>query len=208
MSAAGWLGRMSSAGNVQGLSALGRGTGGAAEDGPNTARPSRGSPPPAPGHGDGCHAAAVGRRLRTLAAPPGSAMTTPPGHGRSRRRRWRAWRPPGGRGASTSTKTQSTEHDRLQLVNYRTGRPIPHRHAGPRHRMPLGRHYQLHQASAAEAGFVQHVVSGQRRRATVGQPIRCCSVALAGWVRSEAGLRLVNGLVASRATSASDSTRS
>ena len=82
----------------------------------------------------------LGRRLRQPAAPPGSAVTTPHGHGRSRRRRRRAWRPPGGRGRSTSTKTQSTEHNRLQSVNHRTGRPIPHRRARPRHRMPLGRH--------------------------------------------------------------------
>ena len=65
-------------------------------------------------------------------------MTPPHEHGRSRRRR--AWRPPEGRGGSTSTKTQSTEHDRLQSVNHRTGRPIPHRRARPRHQMPLGCH--------------------------------------------------------------------
>jgi hypothetical protein len=53
-----------------------------------------------------------GRRFRNPAAPPGSAMTTPHGHGRSRRRR-RAWRPPGERGGSASSRTRW--HDTLAV---------------------------------------------------------------------------------------------
>ena len=104
-------------------------------------------------------------------------MTTPHGHGHSRRRRRRAWRPPGGRGSSTSTRTQSTEHDRLQSVNYRTGRPIPHRYAGPviscRSRVTC----PPHQASPAEAGLRNTLVRvNEPRRPRAGshrlRPVR------------------------------------
>jgi hypothetical protein len=147
-----------------------------------------------------------GRRLRQRAAPPGSAMTPPHEHGRSRRRR--AWRPPRGRGRQHLK--QDREHDRLQLVNYRTGRPIPHRRAGPRHRMPLGRHLPT--------------APGQRSRGRL-RATRCKRSTLLPCARRSArrpavpwrwparhaqaaGRRLVQAAAASRSTSASDSTRS
>jgi hypothetical protein len=46
------------------------------------------------------------RRQRQQPAPPDSAMTPSHGHGRARRRR-RAWRPPGGRGGSTSKQDRN-----------------------------------------------------------------------------------------------------
>ena len=110
----------------------------------------------------------AGRRLRTPAPPPGSAMTTPHGHGRSRRRR-RAWRPPWRTGeAAPQTRTQSTEHDRLQSVNYRIGRPIPVGVPDAVIRCRSSVTCPPHQASAAEAGFAQHIARRQAERPLTG----------------------------------------
>jgi hypothetical protein len=129
--------------------------------------------PPAPGRCDGCHAAAIWSSAPNRAAPPGSAMTTPHGHGRSRRRRRRAWRSPGGRGGSTSTTgTGSTTDCSRSTIGPVARFPIdvPDPSSAAARASPA----HPHQASAAEAAFVQHAVSRQPTLQPLVEPASRC----------------------------------
>jgi hypothetical protein len=176
-------------GNVQEATSVSAVTVGAANDGPRTARPSRGSTLQLLGRRDGCHAAAVlvvgsetgcstrfghddTTPARPLTATAAADMATS----------WRTGR---------QHRKQDREHDRRQSVNDRTGRPTPHRRARPHHRMRSGVTCPPHQASPAEAAFVQHAVSGQltaecwsspRQRRPVGS---CMPSSGVGWQPSQ-----------------------
>jgi hypothetical protein len=89
-------------------------------------------------------------------------MTTPHGHSGSRRRRRRAWRPPRGRGGSTSTRHRAPSTTDCSQSTI-----------GPVARFPIGVPNRVircrrsgvtcppHQASAAQAGFAQHIEGHQ-----------------------------------------------
>jgi hypothetical protein len=107
----------------------------------------------------------VGRRVRNPAAPPGSTMTTQHGHSRLRRRRRPAWRPPGRRGSQDLNQDRENEReresDRLKSVTIGPVARFPVGMPDPISRCRSGVTCPPHQASAAEAGFVQHVGSQQ-----------------------------------------------
>jgi hypothetical protein len=77
-------------------------------------------------------------------------------------------------GMATSWKTgeaapqPDSEHDSLQSVNQRTGRPIPHRRAKPRHRAPRVRLYLV---SGEEAELWTGERLEQREVAHVGDDL-------------------------------------
>jgi hypothetical protein len=123
--------------NAQEASGVAAGQGWRGRGRPRPARPGHGSTAPAAGRCGGCHAAAT-----WSSAPQPSRSTTRFSHGDTARARPLTATVAG---MATSWRTgrqhlnQDCEHGRLQSVNDRTGRPIPHRRARPRHQVPLGR---------------------------------------------------------------------
>jgi hypothetical protein len=119
--------------------------------------------PATPGRCDGCHAAA------SWSSAPNTRRSTRCSQDDTARAR--PLTATAAAGMATSWRTgrqhlnQDSGHDRLQSVNYRTGHPIPHRRARPVISCRSGVTCLPHQASAAEAAFVQHAVTGQRQLA-------------------------------------------
>ena len=173
---------------------------GAAEDGPAQLSQSR-IDPPAPGRCDGCHAAA------TWSSAPTTSRSTRFSHDDTARARpFMA-----AAGMATSWRTgrqhlkQDSEHDRLQSVNHRTGRPIPHRRARNLS-ADAARAAPAHRTRPAQPKpALRNTLCRLRRRPSAGQPAAAVRWRWPAGHGQAAGRRLVQAVVASSSTSASES---